>query len=191
MLARRSMIIRSATLLAALLVGCAPNPTAAPATSPAEVVSPTEAVAPTDAPAAATEATTGSGPATDTVLNYASINNSVTPNFNPFTGVNALPPTVKGIFEPLMIYNTLKAEMVPWLADSYAWSDDYLSVTFKLHPGIKWSDGEDFTSEDVVFTFNLIKNTPGCKAQARRPWAALLTASRPPMPAPSCSRSRP
>ncbi len=162
MLARRSTFIRSAALLAALLVGCAPNtPTAAPATSPAEVVSPTEAVAPTDAPAAATEATTASGPATEKVLNYANINNSFTPNFNPFTGVNALVPTVKGIFEPLMIYNTLKAEMVPWLADSYAWSDDYLTVTFKLHPGIKWSDGEDFTSEDVVFTFNLIKNTPG------------------------------
>ncbi len=167
MLARRSTIFRSATLLAVLLAGCtSATPTAAPATAPAEVASPTAASAPADAtattaPAAATEATTSSGPATEKVLNYASINNSFTPNFNPFTGVNALVPTVKGIYEPLMIYNTLKAEMVPWLADSFAWSADYLTLTFTLHPGVKWSDGEDFTAEDVVFTFNLIKNTPG------------------------------
>ncbi len=162
MLARRFTIIRSAALLAALLVGCAPNtPTAAPATSPAEATAaPAEATA-TTAPAAATEATTSSGPATEKVLNYSAINNSFTPNFNPFTGVNALVPTVKGIYEPLMIYNTLKAEMVPWLADSYAWSEDYKTLTFALHPGIQWSDGEAFTAGDVVFTFNLVKNTPG------------------------------
>ena len=86
--------------------------------------------------------------------------NAIVVNFNPFAN-NPNWPTVNGIFEPMMVYNLLKGEMVPWLADSYTWSPDFLTLTFKLHPGIKWSDGQPFTAKDVVFTFNLLKNTPG------------------------------
>ena len=75
-------------------------------------------------------------------------------NFNPFAN-NPNWPTVKGIFEPMMVYNLLKGEMVPWLADSYTWSADFMTLTFKLHPGVKWSDGQPFTAKDVVFTFDL------------------------------------
>jgi peptide/nickel transport system substrate-binding protein len=37
-------------------------------------------------------------------------------------------------------------------------SSDYTSVTWKLKPNVKWSDGTEFTSADVVFTFNYIKD---------------------------------
>ena len=40
------------------------------------------------------------------------------------------------------------------LAKSWEISEDGLTLTYHLREGIKWSDGEDFTSEDVVFTFN-------------------------------------
>lgn len=46
-------------------------------------------------------------------------------------------------------------DLVPELADSWEVSDDQLTWTFKLHPGIKWSDGTDFTSADVKFSFEL------------------------------------
>lgn len=39
------------------------------------------------------------------------------------------------------------------LADSVEAADDGLSVTVKLKQDIKWSDGEDFTADDVVFTY--------------------------------------
>src|SRR5512142_1179305 len=42
----------------------------------------------------------------------------------------------------------------PDLADSWSASSDGLSWTFKLHPGVKWSDGQAFSAEDVAFTFN-------------------------------------
>ena len=35
-----------------------------------------------------------------------------------------------------------------------ALNDDYTSFKVTLTEGIKWSDGEDFDAEDVVFTFN-------------------------------------
>ena len=37
-------------------------------------------------------------------------------------------------------------------------SADGLTWTVKIKPGIKWSDGSDFTSADVVFTFSLAKS---------------------------------
>ncbi len=37
-------------------------------------------------------------------------------------------------------------------------NDDLTSVTFKLSPDIVWSDGEPFTADDVVFTWEWITN---------------------------------
>lgn len=48
--------------------------------------------------------------------------------------------------------------LTPELADSWEVSDDQLTWTFKLHPGIKWSDGTDLTSADVKFSFELCLN---------------------------------
>ena len=81
-------------------------------------------------------------------------------NFNPFAS-RPLAPTVAGIYESLMIYSTMKGELVPWLADKYEWSADNKTLTFTLHNGVKWSDGQPFTANDVAFTFNLIKNKTG------------------------------
>lgn len=81
-------------------------------------------------------------------------------NFNPFNG-NPLLPTVAGIYEPMMVDNLVKGELVPWLATGYQWSTDNKTLTFTLRDGVKWSDGQTFTANDVVYTFNLFKSTPG------------------------------
>src|SRR6266851_2520164 len=36
---------------------------------------------------------------------------------------------------------------------------DGKTVTYKLKPGIKWADGQPFTADDVVFTFQCIADT--------------------------------
>jgi len=45
------------------------------------------------------------------------------------------------------------------LATEYAVSDDGLVWTFKLRPGVKFTDGTALTSKDVAFTFNTAKST--------------------------------
>jgi peptide/nickel transport system substrate-binding protein len=65
-----------------------------------------------------------------------------------------------------MINNRIGGELVPWLATGFEWSEDLLSLTFTLREGVKWSDGEPFTSADVVYTFDLLKNTPGLAGMA-------------------------
>ena len=99
-------------------------------------------------------------PATTAVLQRTDIAQSFVRNFNPFAS-RPLVPTLAGIYEPLMIYNMAKGELVPWLADKYAFSADNKTLTFTLHDGVKWSDGQPFTAQDVAFTFNLLKNKTG------------------------------
>ncbi|OGF56899.1 MAG: hypothetical protein A2Z21_07295 [Candidatus Fraserbacteria bacterium RBG_16_55_9] len=47
----------------------------------------------------------------------------------------------------------MNAELIPGLAKSWVVSPDGFSVTLHLRHGIKWSDGEPFTADDVVFTY--------------------------------------
>ncbi|NGP44890.1 ABC transporter substrate-binding protein [Bacillaceae bacterium SIJ1] len=42
----------------------------------------------------------------------------------------------------------------PSLATEWSASEDGLVWTFKLRDDVKWHDGEDFTADDVAFTFN-------------------------------------
>ena len=69
-------------------------------------------------------------------------------------------PTRGGIYEPLYVYNPIKATWVPWLATSYRWADDNKKLSFTIRTGVQWSDGMPFTAHDVAYTFNLTKEYP-------------------------------
>ncbi len=87
-------------------------------------------------------------------------------NFNPFTS-EPLWPTLSGIYEPLFIYNTIKAEIVPWLATEWAFSPDNLTLTFTTRRNVSWHDGTPFTARDVAFTLNLMIANPVLQGAAR------------------------
>lgn len=53
--------------------------------------------------------------------------------------------------ERLVYYNPDSQVYEPVLATS--WTQDDTEITFKLREGVKWSNGEDFTADDVVYTF--------------------------------------
>lgn len=60
------------------------------------------------------------------------------------------------IFEPLFILDETQ-KPVPNLADSYAFSDDGLTLTLNIKNGIRWHDGSTLSGEDVVFSLDVIK----------------------------------
>ncbi|MFF1875772.1 ABC transporter substrate-binding protein, partial [Kitasatospora herbaricolor] len=65
------------------------------------------------------------------------------------------------IYEPLAIVNPVgKNETTPWLASKVKWNSDYTQLTVTPRANVKWNDGKPFTADDIVFTYNLIKNTP-------------------------------
>lgn len=89
----------------------------------------------------------------------ANASGDYTRNFNPYSS-NADTGTQGLIYETLMYYNRLTGSVQPWLAESQQLSSDKLSVTYHLRQGVKWSDGQAFSSNDVVFTLNLLKKYP-------------------------------
>ena len=54
-------------------------------------------------------------------------------------------------------FTAVLAEELPTLENG-GLSDDFLTVTWKLRDGLKWSDGETLTSDDVRFTIEVLSN---------------------------------
>lgn len=64
-------------------------------------------------------------------------------------------PVNQNIFNRLLKLNAFN-EFVPDLAEKYEFSDDGLTLTFNLKEGVKWHDGEAFSSADVKYTYDTI-----------------------------------
>jgi peptide/nickel transport system substrate-binding protein len=91
-------------------------------------------------------------------------------DFNPYNGaVNGEAFGV--IFEPLVYDNLLTDKKTAWLASAYSWSTDGKTLTFTIRPGVTWSDGQPFSADDVVYTFNLLKQNSALDLQSD--WSVL------------------
>jgi peptide/nickel transport system substrate-binding protein len=82
-------------------------------------------------------------------------------NFNPLTTATAARwPTLAGVYEPLLVFNSVRAEYVPWLAVAHEWRDENRVLRMTTRDGVLWSDRRPFTARDVAFTFQLLKQHP-------------------------------
>ena len=82
-------------------------------------------------------------------------------NFNPFGQTSARYTTLDFMYEPLVVFNRLKGNEPHYrLAESFELADDLMSITFVLREGLKWSDGEALTADDVIFTYDYIAKFP-------------------------------
>ncbi|WP_432548555.1 ABC transporter substrate-binding protein [Kineococcus sp. SYSU DK004] len=84
-------------------------------------------------------------------------------NFNPFS-----PSEIGGrgnIYEALFFINkTADSDPKPLLGTEYSWNEDGTELSVTLREGVTWSDGEPFTADDVVFTFQMLLDHPGINA---------------------------
>jgi peptide/nickel transport system substrate-binding protein len=81
-------------------------------------------------------------------------------SLNPFVGFNQDDYAAwMYIYPSLLQYDTTSAtyDFIPGFAEEWSQSDDGMTVTFKTVTGATWSDGEALTAEDVVWTFEMIK----------------------------------
>ncbi|WP_049580132.1 ABC transporter substrate-binding protein [Streptomyces sp. SBT349] len=94
------------------------------------------------------------------VLNVGMPNGPQANNSNPFldTSAGASLGYRAMIYEPLAMTNVVRPEQEPkpWLASEWQWSEDFRQVSFTIQDGPTWSDDEEFSAEDVAFTFELL-----------------------------------
>jgi ABC-type transport system substrate-binding protein len=85
-------------------------------------------------------------------------------NFNPllpFHGPDQ--QLMQLVFDNLVIVND-RYEYEGRLAEKWQISSDAKTYTFTLRNGLKWSDGQPFSSKDVLFTYKLLAPRPGSSA---------------------------
>ncbi|MEH2069296.1 MAG: ABC transporter substrate-binding protein [Nostoc sp.] len=64
------------------------------------------------------------------------------------------------IYDSLINENPITTNLEPSLAESWEVSQDAQRIVITLREGIKWSDGEPMTADDIVFTYNEIYLNP-------------------------------
>ena len=62
------------------------------------------------------------------------------------------------LYEPLAYYSAFADKEYMWLAESYKYTADFKELTIKTRAGIKWSDGEPFSAEDVAYTLTSLRD---------------------------------
>jgi len=82
-------------------------------------------------------------------------------NYNPYSSQAG---GTYNIFGKTQVYDTLfchdaEGNIVPSIVESYEMTPDNLTITMKLHQGVKFSNGEPFTSADAKYSLDLCKAT--------------------------------
>src|SRR2546426_864961 len=74
--------------------------------------------------------------------------------FNPILANDAASDGVIRLLNASLVnMNLTSQELTPGLAQSWSIAADQKTWTFNLRPGVRWSDGEPLTADDVVFTW--------------------------------------
>ena len=94
-------------------------------------------------------------------------------------------------YSNLVIYDQTKRlgrmdTIVGELAEKWSWQDNYRNLVFFLRRDVKWHDGQPFTSKDVKFTFDVVREAADAPAKLRinprKEWYANVDAIEAPDP---------
>ena len=75
-------------------------------------------------------------------------------------------------YSNLVVFDQLKQmerpeNIVPELAERWSWQDGYRNLVFFLRKDVRWHDGKPFTSRDVKFTFDVVREAADASAKLR------------------------
>lgn len=88
-----------------------------------------------------------------TLVVWAGSNIPIVANFNPYSPTS-LHAALGGVYEPLFLFNKIQADdPIPLLGEEVTWNDEGTELEVDLRDGVKWNDGEDFTADDVVYSY--------------------------------------
>lgn len=86
------------------------------------------------------------------------------------TNANQIPVT-QGSFDRLVDLDLETGKFVPMLAKSWTISDDGLVYTFELRDDVTFHNGEKFTADDVVFTWERAASYADVAGSVKKAWA--------------------
>ncbi|MFP4165343.1 MAG: ABC transporter substrate-binding protein [Chitinispirillaceae bacterium] len=90
-------------------------------------------------------------------------------SFNPITSTEtSTSEFTNNMYEGLTTVDGVTLEVEPNLAERWETSEDGLSWTFYMRPGVKWSDGTPLSAYDVEFTFNDLIYNPDISPNSSR-----------------------
>lgn len=108
----------------------------------------------TGAPPATVEPTAGPSAQTEAVRGIVEAGFEEPRTLNPLFVADPLSETLSRLlFDGLVALDPASAEPVPALAESWDVSDDGTTYTFHLRADVRWHDGQPFSANDVVFTY--------------------------------------
>lgn len=107
-----------------------------------------------DAPASEAPATDAPAANGEQVLKLATVleNDNGTGDKTAYPWHNPGGPALNAMYRTLVKAEANLTDVKEDLAESYTVSEDGLTYTFVMKDGLKWSDGEDLTAEDVKFS---------------------------------------
>ncbi|MCO6451958.1 MAG: hypothetical protein J5I90_14340 [Caldilineales bacterium] len=146
---RQSIILVIAVLLVLAVAACAPAPAPVADAGAAQIEAP-PVDAQAETPAAEPAAMSKPVPGGVVVRAITSEPSGLDPHGAPGSGQNILLPYLLDT----LVYRDADNNYHPFLADSWEISDDGLTITFDLHPGVTFHDGTPMDADAVVYTFN-------------------------------------
>ncbi len=147
------LLVHLVVIVVLLLSACQPTPTPSPTAAP---VTQPPGPAPTATPPPVTPTPAVVVYPREETLYTSGTQWGPPSNWNPIQVGTYAMGTIGLCYETLFLYDPLKDEYIPWLAESGRWASDNV-YEVKLRQGITWADGQPMTSADVVYTFELGK----------------------------------
>lgn len=100
-------------------------------------------------------------------------------NLNPILATDAAAFSVLHyVYESLLDRDNETLDLKPLLASAWQVSPDHLTYTFTIRDNVKWQDGVPFTADDVVYTFDRMRDPKVDAAQKRSYFADVVSVKK-------------